>query len=492
MRHLIIMAMILLTGVSSLSLAQDGTSELPSPLEVVQQRQEEAKKTGGAAQPSPQKINADLLFRELDNLIPGDFEEGSAEQQAMKSVAEAFLAGRFKDVTGALEVQAKLNDDFPPSELLIAGLWYSANNAKQGQAFLEQAALKHPDYPGVFSAFARLAINQGRLTDAGALLEKTERLMASAELSDVEQKHFRGIFLDAMSDVAIRQRRFDDARKYVEEMQTLAPDTAKGLLAMAELEFQDDEISSSLAYLEKLKTKVPATRAPELILASWYQRKADSENTEKYINLAAKKYPEDSVVQIEFANFSVAKEDFQAARKAIEAIESRNGERANTLALKAKIAFAMQAFGLAESHYKKLVKLMPRDFDAANMYALSLIESGDEEKHKLAQRIAASNLKQLPNNPIAIAALGWIALKTGAIEQASPLLRRAAQAPRLAPEVAYYLATLMQEQKQSQQARLILEPAVKSEGFFLYRGPAKTLLAELEKGSSDFPVPKKD
>jgi predicted Zn-dependent protease len=240
-----------------------------------------AQKKGNQVNPMNNLTNAPTegqrifegLFRELDNMIPGEFEPGS---EAKKSIENAITAFQMRDVSQVESILKKLAETepgFPPADLLLATLSYAVQDAKSGLLLLERAAVNHPDYPGIYTAFARLAINQGRLSDALAMLEKCERKIGSAEnLTEEEKEFFNAQCLDGLTDVAMRQGRLDDAREYLEQQRASLPENAKVLMVSAELEFKQGDIDESQNYLRTLKEKFPATRAPETILASWFSR----------------------------------------------------------------------------------------------------------------------------------------------------------------------------------------------------------------------------
>lgn len=374
---------------------------------------------------------------------------------------------------------------------MLASLSYAIQDPKSGLLLLERAAVEHPDYPGVYSALARLAINQGRISDALALLEKCERINQTASLADFVREHYDRQLLDGFADVAMRQERYDDARKYLEKLRAVTPENAKVLMVSAELEFRQENIEKSQEYLQLLKSKFPATRPPESILATWYQRTGDSANAEKWIREAASNYADDPQVQLEFASWAVNQEDFPTASSAIVKAEKKAGENPFSQNLKGKIAFCKQSYGAAEAHFRAIAQQQPNNFDAVNMYALSLIESKDPKKRELAREIAMRNFRALPDNIVAQAALGYIELKLGETEQAKAILTRAARTPGTAPEIDFFLASLLVTMGEKQQAKLVIDSALKQTGLFLYRSASQQLLNELSKTADDLPEPGK-
>ena len=350
---------------------QDKPSAAPSSLAIDNQQTDQL--------PSPNRVSADQrkeqvaasLFRELDNLIPGTFEDDSPQKLAIEKVVQYFQEGKATDATSLLDELAARDKTFPPKELLLAAVTYAVNDAARGRLLLESAAVKYRDYPGVFLAFARLAINENRISDARAIMEKVDRLVGKKAFSEREANHFRELYLDGMIDISIRQQQREEARELTQQLKQLNPENHKYLLATAELDFQDGKVESSLDFLNQLKANLPQTRTPELIIATWYQQQGDTENTQKWAKTAAEKYPSDPLVQVEFANYAVVQENFEAANVAIQKAEQELGELPGTVNLKARIAFAQSSYEVAEANYQKLFNLQPQNFDASNMYALS-------------------------------------------------------------------------------------------------------------------------
>ena len=432
----------------------------------------------------------DQLYKELDNLIPGKFEDGSPKKKAIEDAITAFQKRDANRVVEILNAQGEADPNFPPTDLLLAGLSFTVKDEKSGRILMERAAITHPNNPAVYSAFSRLAINESRYTDALALLEKMDR-MRSASALPAEAKEFYAInYIDGMIDVAMRQNRFDDARKFLTDQRVRLPGNPKVLMVSAELEFKEKKYDEAMKFLTELRAAFPPTRAPESIMASWFQRTRQNAEAQKWLDIAAKKYPNDTQVQLEVASLALNKEDFPAASEAIKRAETNGGrETGFSKNLKAKIAFASQSYVIAESHYSGLIKMQPDNFDAANMYALCLAESKDETKRKLALEFAKRNSRALPENLVAQSSLGYILLRSGNTEAAKSALIRAAQSTGTSPEVNFFIASLLKELKQNDEAKSMVEKALQHEGLFLYRQSAKMLLAELS--GSELPAPKK-
>lgn len=434
-----------------------------------------------------QQQRFEMLLREMDNLIPGEFAPESPEK---KAVAQAITAFQNRDAQRVIEIFKGLeaaNADFPPTNLMLAGLSYAIKDVDNGNILLERAAIQSPESPAVYTAFARIAIAERRATDANALLEKLERVLAASKLSQ-SAKDFYGLQLtDGQIDVAMQQRRYDEARTLLEQQRAATTETPKMLMIAAELEFRDKNLEKSLALLRKFKAGAPQASAPEAVIASWYEMTNDPEEANNWMVKAASLYPRDLKTQLAYANWAIDREEFNAATAAINKADAVDPTLPLTRNLKAKIAFANESFPIAEAHYEALTKQQPGNFDASNMYALTLIESGDPEKEKQALALANRNYRALPGNVIAQAALGYILLKTGDIENAKKALGQASRAQADSPELDFFFGSLLKEMNEKEQAVLAVKKAIDHEGFFLYRSAARRLLGELE--GSELPKP---
>ena len=474
--------------VSSNQFAQETTPQRPA-----DSNQLAAQQAAAAQQQNQQELIRKRLVAELDLLIPGSFEAGSDREKGINDAVVAFQQGNLTETSRILKKLAETDKALPPVELLEAGLIFASGNANQGFQILEAAALKYPDYPGIYFAFGRLAILQKRLTDATALVEKAAAKTKATEFTEEESEFFRTQYYASMVDISMQQQRYDVARENLSRLEAIRPDSNKIGSTRAELDFIDQKYDSSYTRLKDYHEKNPQTALPEIVMAQWFQAIGKMDETGKWITKAAEAYPNNPIVQFQFANYAVNTNDFPKATSAIKKIEDAVGkETPETILLKAKMAFVGEAYGMAEVHYKKLLEQQPTNFDAANMYALALIESENEDKQKLALQIVQRNFQELSDNQIAQAAFGWVLWRLGEKNKAEELFTRAARSPQLAPEVAYFLANMMHDLGRSQQAKLVLEPAMKSSNMFMYRPAATSLMKAIDNSSNNsLPPPEK-
>ena len=422
-----------------------------------------------------------VFVNAMDELIPGEMEPGGALDKTLTAAAVAFRNQQFADARSTLKTYREANAKFPPGDLILAGMYFAATRADEGFVLLESAAKDHPDYPGIYLAFGRMALKQGRLTDSRALLEKAKRKMDQGTFDESEKNHFLSQMYEAATLVSLRQGRNEEATMMANSFAELEGQTVNSLTVSAEVSFRNKDLDKCIQQLEQLRTLNKSTRTPELIVATWFGQLSDRENVEKWVEIAAKKYPEDLKVQKEYADWLVSNEKFELATPLITKIEAAEKETPSTISLKAKIAFAQRDYGTAEVEYGKLYDANPKNFDITNMYAMSLIESPFEEKKKVAIQLTERNYKAVPANQIAQSALGWVYYRTGNAKNAKRLFARAAQSPQMPPEVAYFLSKFLADADSLPQAEKLLTKAIDHEGLYLYRQSAKELLGDVQK-----------
>ena len=473
---------------------QETKSENPFEQEPIQ-LPEEAKKTDAEA--TDQTIDDAALaavIREMGEFIPSDGDLDSATVSKLREAAAAYASQNMDGVLKVLEELKAVSPQLPPAEIMIASLHFSAKRNGLGFQALEAAAKKAPDYPGVYFAFGRMALNQSRLTDAGALAEKAGKIFQNGEFTEAETNHFRRQYFQIMTLVALRQGRLKDASKLSTSFQEIAPDDTGSLVLAAEVACGNGETEKSLEFLRRMRATDPNLRAPELIVAGWCRNLGRVEEAGTLTKLAGEQYPDDAPTQIALADWAVSNEEFDLAMTAVRQAENLNQkETLATMWIKGQIAFAREDYVTAQRELEKLFA-QSQGAEIAHQYALCLIENPSSEKKYLAQKLAEQNLKASPNNQRALAAFGWILYRRGEKKNSELYFVQATKGKNMTPETAYYLAHILVENGDSTSAMALLKQAASKKGYFMYRQPATELLKEVsakldEKAGQELPQP---
>jgi len=130
----------------------------------------------------------------------------------------------------------------------------------------------------------------------------------------------------------------------------------------------------------------------------------------------------------------------------------------------------------AVAEYRQIIKTSPNHVMALNNLAAVLEEQNDPNAFGYAQR--AYGLQ--PVNPVVMDTYGWSLLQQGKIQEATPLLKQAAQAMPETPSVQYHWAEALVKSGQTSEARALLQKLLASSQRFDERDKASTLLKTVE------------
>ncbi len=418
------------------------------------------------------------LLNSLQTVVPFPI-KGSEIEESLQSAIRKLVMDQTEEAIEQMTQLRTQQPELPPGSLLVAGMLFTTGDTAQGRVWLEKTAAEFPEYPTTWTGLARLAINEMRIADAIALLEKADRLIESGAWNEAQANLFRTEFLDSQVDVAIARQQLDKAREYLLQLRKQTPDNARIALRLAQVEFDLDNVDASVEYLVEARALTTELRVPEVIVAEWFMRKQDAAASEEWIKRAAGKYPENVDVMIDQARWLLQSEKLTEAAAVVTKAASAGGEPYVVQFLKGQLAFARRAYDVAEMHFESLTRLKPGDADATNMLALSLVESEEPTKQELALELAMVNQRQYPRSATAAATVGWIYFRLGRDKEAENVFQQVAATGKLEPASAYFMARFLQQRGESATAITLLNQALSNSGYFMFRAAARELLDSL-------------
>jgi tetratricopeptide (TPR) repeat protein len=145
---------------------------------------------------------------------------------------------------------------------------------------------------------------------------------------------------------------------------------------------------------------------------------------------------------------------------------------------------ASKLFGEAHSQ-------SPRNFVASDSLALVLAELPEKENVQRALEIAETNVAMVKDNPqlqvTSLTTLSWVLYKLGRMADAEKILAQISQNNALSADGAYYIAQILSDKGEKEQALRLLEQLMTNDPIFANRAAAEELQAELKaetEGSS--------
>ncbi|MBI2827501.1 MAG: tetratricopeptide repeat protein [Planctomycetia bacterium] len=411
--------------------------------------------------------------------------ENAPKKEAKKypQVEEAKQKFLKMDVDGALDLlkaAAKANPDLPNGRVQLASFFFAANRLAEGRAQLEKAVVDAPDDPEPYLIFADLAMREGQTTDAGLLFEKALALSQATKAPDERKKDFlkKAYFGVAMSAVAHEQ--WEDARKNLAILITVDPESAAAHFHLGRVLFEVKKTKEAYAELQAAARMDEKIASPEATMAKLYERAKDRANADKWMDQAVKAAPKSAKTRIEVAQWFMDTNRLEQAKPQIEEALKLDPSSENALYLAGQIARYSRDFPNAKRYFEKAFLEAPANPSIANELALTLNEMGEDPRQR-AQSLAESTYRQNQQSPQAASTLGWIYYKMGRLDEAERLLNLAMAPVTVSPDTAYFYARLAEGRNRTDQAKALLELALKTQGPFAYRQDAQKLFDQLAK-----------
>jgi len=440
------------------------------------QKQEQSESSATPDQMKRRMLDA------IDKLIPGKLDPSAESTVALNKVGDLFLQRKFDEAKKALDAVVASDKTLPPSSFLLAGMLFAVQEAKAGVSQLEIAAKENPNYPSIYSVFARIAINGNRITDADALLAMMKTKTDTGNWSDIQKEQFEIEYLDALVDVFIKRQDFETANQSLERLAVLLPKVGKVQLRMAQIAFDQDKIDTAVQHLNDARSKDDSILVAPLIISNWFQQKQDKKNVESWITKASEEFPNDLDVQLNYATWLMQKAQYSKAAVWIGKAESNGAGLMQVANMKGQVAFLREQFDLAEMHFAKVREAQPANVDASNLLALSLVESGNADKMRRALEIASVTVNaQQGKNLSSVAVFGWVLFKNGDAQRASQQFSQVVNTKQMPNEASYFVAKFLENLKRYDEALRILDTVDIEMGTFLYRNQAAALKKKLEE-----------
>jgi putative PEP-CTERM system TPR-repeat lipoprotein len=134
----------------------------------------------------------------------------------------------------------------------------------------------------------------------------------------------------------------------------------------------------------------------------------------------------------------------------------------------------------AIAQYQLVVKASPDNVVALNNLAALLMEQNDASAFGYAQRAYALQ----SSNPVVMDTYGWSLLQQGKLQEATPLLKQAAQAMPDSPAVQFHWASALAKSGKNAEAQALLQKVLAAHQRFSERDKAATLLKTIEAPSN--------
>lgn len=419
-----------------------------------------------------QFLEAEHVLQEIMSLT----ENSVGEVKAKVKLAQIALLQKNKVkmerwVTEVLKVDANQTDAL----LLRAGIRLNKNDSDGAVTDLRVVLGNRPDS------------EQALILLAQANVLKGEREVAESQWRKVLAINPNNMFaIMPLTNALFKRREYEKAIQIYKEALNKKPDNPGVLLALGQASHKAGQYEQLTAYLKTLLHKHPEVDTLYHTLAMAY---ASNNNWFEAENLLKGKLQQSTK---DIKTYMLLTRLYQNQGKALEAEKvylaalDKVGENLLLMNELAKFYAFNKEFAKSIKLYEKIIEKYPDNNEAANNLADLLITHQGDNKKSVERALVLVERFQYSSNPVIQDTYGWVHLKSGDIEHAVMVLKKAVGSLPEDARVLYHLAEAYQQSGDSDAALIELEKSlslVQQQGEFMEIESAKVLKKQLDKNA---------
>lgn len=408
-----------------------------------------------------------------------------AAEKQIKEVTDAFELFRtlkFDLAMSKLKEACAAHPELPPAEVIMSN-WFIRVNPPQPAAargMLERAASEVPDDPQAYLILGEIALSEGRVAEADLLYGKASTLLPGMQNEERKKAIAPGVEagLAAVAESGLRQD-WETAKKHLEAWLKLDPESTNAMQRLARALFQLKDSAGALDQFKAAKTANPKVLNPSAALAQLYHQAGDQKNAKTWMEYALQMASKDLSTVLVATRWYLDTEQFDQAELQAKAAMQIDPGSLDAKILRGVIALFKKDFSAAETYFESAVSQSPGSFVASNNLALALCEQEPDTKKRKALEYADKNVRLYSKSRDAASTYGWVLYKYGRLREADNVLIRLARSGRVDADTAYYIARVAAELGRKDEAKTVLQSALKSTRPFYKKDEAQALVQEL-------------
>jgi tetratricopeptide (TPR) repeat protein len=412
---------------------------------------------------------------------------GSAEGPAvakvpeMEEAAKIFRSGDYDGAMRALQAATKKSTDMAPPEVILAGWFFSANQAAMAREASQRAIATVPNDPEPYQILGEIAIRNREVAEAALLFEKALSLTAAAKEPNPRLTAIKRRALLGRASIAQSRQDWAGAQTQLEALLADDPKNSAALQVLGQVLFMQKKEDLALEKLRESAKLNDTLLGAEATLAQLYHQAGDEKNAGKWMLEAIKAGPRDAKTRIAAAHWSYDISKLDQAEEQAKAAVQLDPESLDAQLIRGAVALMRKDFKTAQEFYEKAHLRAPSNLMATNNLALALASQDEESKKRLGLEYAQINARLYPDQAEPLSTFGWALYRLGRSDEAMAALNKAASLPRATPDTIYFFARVLADRGRRDDAKLILQqsPVMKSPAPYLMRKEAEMLLEEL-------------
>jgi tetratricopeptide (TPR) repeat protein len=401
--------------------------------------------------------------------------------QQLEAALRKIREGRIDEAVAIIKQEEAKHGDWPPAQVVLARLLFTADQAANGRRALEKAATETPNHPEVFLMFGTLALADNRYNDAQLNIEHALRLVASGKWDDEKTRFFRREAAAGLAAVAEARSDWKTTQDHLNAWLELEPKNGMARQRLGRVLFQLGKSEDAFAALTQAVKDEPRLDPASVSMASLFSQKGNLKKAQEWFDYAQKAEPSNARVRVAHATWLFNQGRAAAALPEVEEALKLDPKSQDAQRLRGLISWHLRDLSGAEAILDPLHRDTPTDGLATNLLALALVEQDDPVKRARGLQLADTNARQMPRSHEALSTLGWAHYRSGHLDEAEKILRSATTGTVTLPDNVYFLARVLADKGRLDDARKLLQSATSQPGAFAHRDDASALLKSLTK-----------
>jgi tetratricopeptide (TPR) repeat protein len=384
----------------------------------------------------------------------------------------AYRTGNVSEFARLLDDVTNRLPDLPSKEVLAVWCAMEAGRFPDAVGQLEIYIRANGQDPFAYLTFGELALRSGRFTDAWLQLQQAKTSAASNPVSESKRVAFETRLLQLLAETAERRQQWTTSVELYKQCLQRDPKSALPLIALSRIRVAQGDVTAalrSLAEARKLDLSLPQ---PELALALQLAQGPAWQESETWFQAGIKASDSSLANFIEYARWLLLHDRPSEIESIFKSLKEQDNELRDIRFLRGLTSRFLGNLQEAETQFSTLHQANPDDLESADQLALVLVEQPDEGKRARASQISETNLRRAPQIETTVATAAWIQFKLGSVDTADRMLGELARQTSVSPQTAYYISELLKHRGKTEDARQILESAVKAPGIFVNRQKA--------------------
>ena len=219
----------------------------------------------------------------------------AAPSPDLAQAAETFNAQEFERALELLQAAYEADPSLPPPRIILIE-WFSQAQLPDGiRPALEAAVEETPDDPEAYVLLAEVALSEGRLAEAGLLLERSQQLLEQYSHNPNRKTTLENRVLSDAAALAEKSGNWPKVRNCLLALQQREPKSPDVLRRLGITCFQMQEDAEARRLFEQAASIDTDGLPAGVLMAQLYQTRGDTRRARAEIATALAERPEDAV-----------------------------------------------------------------------------------------------------------------------------------------------------------------------------------------------------